>query len=74
MALCSKICYPIPRENGCQITKNNDKLVCPVNTDAVKKYFVKKKRLDKPQTLKGGLGKKERLDGLITRKGGPCKN
>jgi len=45
-----------------------------VNTDAVKKYFVKKKELDKSQTLKGGLGKNERLDGLKTRKGGPCKN
>ena len=29
--------------NGCQITMNGDKLVCPVNTDAVKKYFVKMK-------------------------------
>jgi len=45
-----------------------------VNTDAVKKYFVKMKKLDKSQTWKRGLGKKERLDGLKTRKGGPRKS
>jgi len=32
------------------------------------------KKLDKSQTWKGGLGKKERLGGLKTRKGGPGKN
>jgi len=45
-----------------------------VNTDAVKKYFVKKKKLAKLKTRKGGLGKNERLSGLKTRKGGPGKN
>jgi len=45
-----------------------------VNTDAVKKYFVKMKMLDKSETCKGDLGKKECLDGLKTRKGGPCKS
>jgi len=45
-----------------------------MNTDAVKKYFVKKKQLDKSQTSKGGLCKNERLSGLKTRKGGPGKN
>jgi len=39
-----------------KIIKKCDELVCPVSTDAVKKYFVKKK---------------ECLDGLKTRKGGP---
>jgi len=29
--------------NECLITKDSEKLVCPVNTDAVKKYFVKMK-------------------------------
>jgi hypothetical protein len=43
MSLCAKnIYYPIPGANGCQITMNGNKLACPVNTDAVKKYFVKK--------------------------------
>ena len=31
------------RGNECRITKNGDELVCSVNTDAVKKYFVKMK-------------------------------
>jgi len=31
------------RGNECLITKDSDKLVCPVNTDAVKKYFVNMK-------------------------------
>jgi hypothetical protein len=64
----------MPWANECQITKNGGKLVCPVNTDAVKKYFVKKEKLAKSKTRKGGLGKKERLDGLKTRKGSPCKS
>jgi len=38
--------------------KDRDKLVYPVNTDAVKQYFVKMEKLDKSQTWKGGLGKK----------------
>jgi len=45
-----------------------------MKADAVKKYFVKKKELDKSQTWKGGLGKNEHLGGLKTRKGGPGKN
>jgi len=50
------------------------------HVDAVKKYFVKNKsskeikKLDKSQTLKGDLGKNERLSGLKTQKGGPGKN
>ena len=44
-----------------------------MNTDAVKKYFVKMKKLDKSQTWKLGLGKNERLVGLKTREGGPGK-
>jgi len=38
------------RGNECQITKNGDELVCPVKTNAVKKYSVKMKKLDKAQT------------------------
>ena len=46
-----------------------------MNTDAVKKYFVKKKwKLDESQTWKGDLGKNERLGGLKTWKGSPGKN
>ena len=52
---------------------------------AIKKYFVKifknqsnqkkkSKKLDKSQTWKDDLGKKERLGGLKTQKGGPDKN
>ena len=52
---------------------------------AVKKYFVKiykkinqieksSEQLGKPKTWKGGIGIKERLGGLKTRKGGPGKN
>ena len=33
----------ISRGNECLITKDSDKLVCPVNTDAVMKYFVNMK-------------------------------
>jgi len=33
-----------------------------------------KKRLSKPKTRKGGLGKNERPGGLKTRKGDPGKN
>ena len=33
-----------PGANGCLITKEVDKLVRPENTDATKKYFVKKKK------------------------------
>ena len=50
------------------------KLARPMKAGAVKKYFVKHEKLDKSQTWKSGLGKKERLDGLKTRKGGPCKS
>ena len=60
---------------------DGDKLTCLMNTDAVKKYFVKinqidqkKKQLDKSLTWKGDLGKNERLGGLKTRKGGPGKS
>jgi len=60
---------------------DGDKLTRLMNTDAVKKYFVKinqinqkKKQLDKSQTWKGNLGKNERLDGLKTQKGGPGKS
>ena len=53
---------------------DSDKLTRPMNVGAVKKYSVKKKKLDKLQTWKGGLGKNERLGGLKTRKGGPGKN
>jgi len=45
VALCSKMYYlfnQTPGEKECLITKDGDKLVRPVNTDAVKKYFVKK--------------------------------
>jgi len=45
-----------------------------MNTDAIKKYFVQKKKLDKSQTWKGGLGKNERLGGLKTWKGSPGKS
>jgi len=31
------------RGKECLITKDGDEFVCPVNTDAVKKYFVKRK-------------------------------
>jgi len=62
------------RGNECQITKNGDELVCPVKTNAVKKYSVKMKKLDKAQTWKHGLGKKECFDGLKTWKGCPCKS
>jgi len=61
----------IPRGKG---MPNYKQFVRPVNTIAVKKYFVKIKKLDKSQTRKGGLGKKERLDELKSRKGGPCKS
>ena len=49
---------------------DGDELTHPVNVDAVKKYFVKKKKLAKLKTRKGGLGKNERLVGLKTREGG----
>jgi len=55
-------------------TRDGDKLARPMKVDAVKKYFVKKIKLDKSQTWKGGLDKNERLGGLKTRKGGPGKN
>jgi len=55
-------------------TMDGGKLARPMRADAVKKYFVKKKELDKSQIWKGGLGKNERLGGLKTRKGGPGKN
>ena len=42
VALCSKMYYSIPGANGCQFTMNGSKLARPMNTDAVKKYFVKK--------------------------------
>ena len=44
VVLCSKLYYFLKtdfRGNECLITKDGDKLVCPVNTDAVKEYFVK---------------------------------
>jgi len=44
--LCSKLYYLIQtdfRGNECLITKDSDKLVCSVNTDAIKKYFVNMK-------------------------------
>ena len=50
-------------------TMDGDKLARPMNAGAVKKYFVKKEKLDKSQTWKGGLGKNECLGGLKTRKG-----
>jgi len=53
---------------------DGDELTRPMKTDAVKKYFVKKWRLDKLQILKSGLDKNERLGGLKTWKGGPGKN
>jgi len=55
-------------------TMDGDKLARPIKADAVKKYSVKNKKLDKSQTWKGGLSKNERLGGLKTRKGGPGKN
>jgi len=55
------------------VTTDSDKPACPVYTDAVKKYSIKRKH-DKSQTWKGGLGKNECLSGLKTRKGGPGKN
>jgi len=64
-------------EGSCAITfttMDGVKLARPMKADAVKKYFVKKIKLDKSQTWKGGLGKNERLGGLKTRKGGPGKN
>lgn len=54
-------------------TKNEGKLVCPVNTDAVKKYFVKMKKLDKSQTGKGGLGKKRASRWTENPKGRPMQ-
>ena len=56
------------------ITVDGGKFARPVKADAVKKYFVKKKELDKSQVRKSDLGKNERLGGLKTRKGGPGKN
>jgi len=50
------------------------KLARPMKADAVKKYLVKKIKLDKSQTWKGGLGKNERLGGLKTRKAVQAKN
>ena len=47
-------------------TMDGGKLARPMRADAVKKYFVKKKELDKSQILKGDLGKNERLGGLKT--------
>jgi hypothetical protein len=38
---------PDSRGNVCLITKDSDELVCPVNTDAVKKYFVKTQKKKK---------------------------
>ena len=35
---------------------DGDELTRPMKTDAVKKYFVKKWKLDKSQILKGDLG------------------
>jgi len=55
-------------------TVDSGKLARPMKADAVKKYFVKNKKLDKSQIWKGDLGKNERLGGLKTRKGGPGKN
>ena len=55
-------------------TMDGGKLARPMKADAVKKYFVKKIKLDKSQTWKGGSGKNEHLGGLKTRKGGPGKN
>jgi len=64
-------------EGSCAITfttMDGGKLARPMKADAVKKYFVKKIKLDKSQTWKGGLDKNERLGGLKTRKGGLGKN
>jgi hypothetical protein len=69
VALCSKM-LPDSRGNVCLNTKDSDELVCPMNASAVKKYFVKMKS----SISHSGLGKKERLDGLKTRKGSPCKS
>ena len=55
-------------------TVDGGKLARPMKADAVKKYFVKNKKLDKSQIWKGDLGKNERLGGLKTRMGGPGKN
>ena len=41
--LVLKVILSDSRGNECRITKNGDELVCSVNTDAVKKYFVKMK-------------------------------
>jgi len=41
---CAQKYYLFNQVSGakeCLIIKNGDKLECPVNTDAVKKYFVK---------------------------------
>ena len=54
-------------------TMDGVKLARCMKADAVKKYFVKKIKLDKSQTWKRGLGKNEHLGGLKTRKGGPGK-
>ena len=56
-------------EGPCVMTltaMDGDNLARPVKADAVKKYFVKKWKLDKSQILKSGLGKNERLGGLKT--------
>jgi len=53
---------------------DGDELTRSMKIDAVKKYFVKKWKLNKSQILKSGLGKNERLGGLKTWKGGPGKN
>ena len=63
-----------PGAKKCLIKKDGDKLPLPVNSDAVKKYIVKKNQLAKSQTWKGGLGKNERLGELKTRTGDPGKN
>ena len=56
-------------------TSDGDKFLCPVNTDAISKHFVKiKKKSGKSKTQKGDLGRNERLGGLKTQKGSPGKN
>ena len=55
-------------------TMNGGKLARRMKANAVKKYFVKKKKLAKLKTQKGDLGKNERLVELKTREGGPGKN
>jgi len=55
-------------------TVDGGKLARPMKADAVKKYFVKNKKLDKSQIWKGDLGKNECLGGLKTRMGSPGKN